>query len=115
MINQRTLGLLKPGGVVVNVARGPVIVENDLIAMLQNGHLSGAGLDVVETEPLSPTSPLWNMDNVIITPHVGAQSENRLPDTIDFVCDNLRRYLANEELLNVVDKTVGFPLRTASD
>jgi len=114
MINQRTLGLLKPGGVVVNVARGPVIVENDLIAMLQNGHLSGAGLDVVETEPLPPTSPLWNMDNVIITPHVGAQSENRLPDTIDFVCENLRRYLANEELLNVVDKTVGFPLRTTS-
>jgi phosphoglycerate dehydrogenase-like enzyme len=115
MINQRTLGLLKPGAVVVNVARGPVIVENDLIAMLQNGHLSGAGLDVVETEPLPPTSPLWNMDNVIITPHVGAQSENRLPDTIEFVCDNLRRYLANEDILNVVDKKVGFPLRTASD
>jgi phosphoglycerate dehydrogenase-like enzyme len=55
------------------------------------------------------------MDNVIITPHVGAQSENRLPDTIDFVCDNLRRYLANEEILNVVDKNVGFPLRPASE
>lgn len=111
MINSAVLTKMKPGSVVINVARGPVINESDLIEALESGHIAGAGLDVVEIEPLHPTSPLWNMNNVVISPHVGAQSKYRIPDTIRFVSQNLRRYLRGEEPLNVVDKRLGYPER----
>jgi len=111
MINRRTMSMLKPGCVIINVARGPVIVEDDLIELLNSGHIGGAGLDVVEVEPLAATSPLWHTDNVIITPHIGAQSVHRLPDTIALVCENMKRYLNRLPLLNTVDKQLGFPVR----
>ena len=102
---------MKAGSVIINVARGPVVKEADLIDALSSGHLGGAGLDVVEVEPLHPTSPLWTMDNVVISPHVGAQSKYRVPDTIRFVAANIQRYLRGEEPLNVVDKHLGYPAR----
>ncbi len=111
MINQSVLEKLKPGSVVINVARGPVVQESDLIAALESGHLAGAGLDVVEVEPLHPTSPLWTMENVVISPHVGAQSKYRVPDTIKFVSQNIQRFLRGEEPLNLVDKQLGYPAR----
>jgi D-3-phosphoglycerate dehydrogenase len=111
MINRRTLARMKPGSVLLNVARGPVVVEQDLVEALESGHLGGAGLDVTEVEPLSPDSPLWEMPNVIITPHVAAQSANRVNDTTDFFCDNLNRFLAGRPLRNLVDKRLGFPRR----
>ncbi len=111
MINNEVIGRLKPGSVVINVARGPAINESDLIEALESGHLAGAGLDVVEVEPLHPTSPLWTMDNVVISPHVGAQSKNRVPDTIKFVANNIQRFLRGNEPLNVVDKQLGYPPR----
>jgi D-3-phosphoglycerate dehydrogenase len=91
------------------VARGPVVNEADLASALEAGHLGGAGLDVTETEPLPETSPLWDLPNVIITPHVGAQSRWRADDTTDLICENLRRYFAGRKLLNVVDKRLGYP------
>ena len=97
MINQSVLEKLKPGSVVINVARGPVIQEEDLIGALESGYLAGAGLDVVEVEPLHPTSPLWTMENVVISPHVGAQSRFRVPNTIKFVSQNIQRFLRGEE------------------
>lgn len=111
MINQSVLEKLKPGSVVINVARGPVIQEEDLIGALESGYLAGAGLDVVEVEPLHPTSPLWTMENVVISPHVGAQSRFRVPNTIKFVSQNIQRFLRGEEPLNVVDKRLGYPAR----
>jgi phosphoglycerate dehydrogenase-like enzyme len=73
--------------------------------------LAGAGLDVTEIEPLPPDSPLWSLPNVIITPHVGAQSATRIDDTTDFFRDNLERFLAGRPLRNLVDKRLGFPRR----
>src|SRR5436190_14855444 len=80
---------MKRGAILINVARGPIIVENDLVAALESGHLAGAGLDVTEVEPLPPESRLWSLPNVIITPHVGAQSARRTEETTNLVCENL--------------------------
>ena len=96
------------GSLLINVARGEVVVETDLVAALESGHLAGAGLDVTEVEPLPETSKLWERDDVIITPHVGAQSARRVDDTTDLACENLRRYFAGHRLLHVVDKQLGF-------
>ncbi len=109
MIAAPQLARLKPGAILINVARGPVVVEADLVAALESGRLSGAGLDVTEIEPLPPTSRLWELPNVIITPHVGAQAARRESDVTDFFCENLRRYRADESPLNLVDKELGFP------
>ena len=100
---------MKPGSLLVNVARGAIIVESALVDALASGHLTAAGLDVTEVEPLSASSLLWDDPRVIITPHVGAQSSRRVDDTTDLACLNLRRYLAGEMPYNRVDKTLGFP------
>jgi len=113
MIGRLELARMKRGAVLINVARGPVVVEKDLVAALQSGQVGGAGLDVTEIEPLPADSPLWEMANVIITPHVGAQSRRRADDTTDLVCENLRRYFAGRPLLNLVDKRLGFPTPAA--
>lgn len=109
MIAARELALLRPGTILINVARGPVVVEADLVEALESGHLAGAGVDVTEVEPLPPDSPLWEMPNVIITPHVGAQARTRNDDATRLVCENLRRYLGGKPLMNLVDKQLGFP------
>lgn len=109
MIGAKELAAMKPGSILINVARGQVVDEQALIASLQSGHLWGAGVDVTEVEPLPVDSPLWEIPNVIITPHVGAQSAKRADDTTDLLCENLKRFLRNEPLLNLVDKRLGFP------
>ncbi len=111
MIDARRLALLPPGAVLVNVARGPLVVEEALVGALESGHLWGAGLDVTEEEPLPNESPLWDAPHLILTPHVGGQSASRIDEMTHFFCDNLRRYLAGEPLQNVVDKRLGFPIR----
>lgn len=113
MIAAEQLAQMKPGALLINVARGPVVVERDLVAALQSGHLGGAGLDVTEVEPLAPDSPLWDLPNVLITPHVGAQSRWRADRTTELFCENLRRYLAGRPLINLVDKRLGFPTPAA--
>jgi D-3-phosphoglycerate dehydrogenase len=110
MINARRLALLPSGAILINVARGAMVVERDLVAALESGHLAGAGLDVTDPEPLPPDSRLWDLPNVIITPHVGGQSATRIDDMTNFFCDNLSRYLAGRPLRNLVDKRLGFPL-----
>lgn len=113
MIDQRALGRMKRPALLVNVARGPLVVEADLVAALEEGRLAGAGLDVTEHEPLAPESPLWDLPQVVITPHVGGQSARRSDDMTDFFCENLRRWQAGETLLNLVDKKLGFPVPLA--
>lgn len=109
IIDARRLRMLPPEAVVINVARGPVIVEEDLVQVLRSGHLWGAGLDVTAEEPLAADSPLWDLPNVIITPHVGGQRASRSDDMTDLFCLNLARYLKHEPLVNLVDKSLGFP------
>ena len=110
LFNQRTLARMKPSALLVNVARGPIVAEADLVAALEAGHIAGAAMDVTEEEPLSSDSRLWDDPRVIITPHVGGQSARRADDMTDFFCENLRRYLAGKPLRNVVDKQLGFPV-----
>lgn len=109
MIDERRLRLLPKEAVLINVARGPLVVEEDLIKVLESGHLWGAGVDVTEVEPLPTDSPLWELPNVIITPHVGGQRASRIDDMTSLLCENLRRFQAGESLINVVDKSLGFP------
>jgi len=114
MIGAAELALMKSGSILINVARGPLVKESALVDALRSGHLAAAGVDVTEQEPLSPTSPLWEMPNVIITPHVGGQSRLRIDQMTDFFCDNLRRYQTGQPLKNLVDKSLGYPVRTAT-
>src|SRR5205085_1275983 len=78
MIGPAELALMKPGSILINVARGPLVVEDALVAALESGHLYAAGVDVTALEPLPATSKLWDLPNVIITPHVGGQSKWRI-------------------------------------
>lgn len=109
MIDERRLRLLPKDATLINVARGPLIVEKDLARVLADGHLWGAGIDVAEVEPLPTDSPLWDLPNLIITPHVGGQRASRIDDTTSLFCENLRRFRENRPIINLVDKQLGFP------
>ena len=92
----------------INVTRGRIVDEAALLAALTEGQIGGAGLDVVPQEPLQQDHPLWQMDNVIITPHTAGGSPNRDGRIVKLFCENLRRYLAGKELLSVIDKRKGY-------
>ncbi len=98
LFDRERIGLLKPGAILVNIGRGPVVDEEALIDALRSGHLRGAALDVFATEPLPADSPLWELDNVILSPHTAAQSIRENERIVELFADNLRRYLAGEEL-----------------
>jgi phosphoglycerate dehydrogenase-like enzyme len=99
---------MKKGGYFINVGRGKSVVTDDLVAALKSGQVGGAGLDVTEPEPLPDGHPLWSLRNVIITPHVAAQSDIQNQRSWILVSENLRRYVAGEPLLNVVDIERGY-------
>ncbi len=106
VLDAGTFAALPRGAYVVNVARGQHLVEGDLIAALDSGHLAGATLDVFRAEPLPPESPLWAHPKVLITPHVASYS---LPATAaDGVVANIRRALAGAPLLHEVDRVQGY-------
>lgn len=109
MIGKKEFATMKKGATLINVARGQVVVESELVSALASGHLAGAGLDVTEVEPLPLDSPLWEMPHVMITPHVGAQAKRRVDDSTNLIAENLRRYFAGETLINRVDKVLGYP------
>ena len=150
IINAAAIRKMKPGALLVNVARGPLVVTADLAAALSCpptmagegnsrglpapgaqlsplagvatgtrvaspgpvGCLAGAVLDVADPEPLPPDSPLWDLPNVIITPHVGGQSAWRSDRMTELFCQNLRRWRAGLPLVNfITDKHLGFPIR----
>jgi phosphoglycerate dehydrogenase-like enzyme len=95
---------MKPTGYLINVGRGAIVDLTDLTAALQAGEIAGAGLDVFETEPLPADHPLWAMANVIITPHCAATSPRVAQRHLETLLDNLRRFVAGQQLRNVVDK-----------
>ncbi len=109
LVSLDILRSMPKGSYLVNVARGQVVDEAALCECLADGHLSAAGVDVTFEEPLPAESPLWELDNVIISPHVGAQSATRVDDSTRFAVANLQRFLAGKDLQNVVDKELGFP------
>lgn len=112
MVDAALLAKMKPAGLLANVARGPLVVEADLVEALQRGQLAGAVLDVTDPEPLLPESRLWGMPNVMITPHVAGQSAWRIDHMTNLFCRNLRRWQAGEPLINYLsDKRLGFPIR----
>ena len=108
MFDAKFFAAVKPGAFFVNVGRGGSVVQPELVAALKSGRLAGAGLDVTDPEPLPADSPLWQMQNVIITPHVSADSD--LGDEARFAIgiENLRRYVAGEKMLSVVDVAKGY-------
>lgn len=108
-IDRKVFDCMPPGSYLINVARGQCVAEGDLVKALVSGRLKGAGLDVTAVEPLPLTSSLWDLPNVMITPHVGAQSGPRYDDSTKLICENLVRYLSNRPLFNQVDKRLGFP------
>jgi D-3-phosphoglycerate dehydrogenase len=109
LIDERALARMKPGAILVNVARGRLVDEVALVAALESGRLDSAALDVTPEEPPAADSPLWRAPRLVITPHVAGQSGRRIDAMTEFFCDNLRRYLRGEALRNLVDKRLGFP------
>jgi phosphoglycerate dehydrogenase-like enzyme len=108
MLSARRLRLLPPGAIVVNIARGPIIDEAAMIEALADGHLGGAFLDVAAVEPLPADSPLWDMPNVMISPHSASTVDTENATITDLFCDNLRRWLDGVPLLNVYSQEKGY-------
>ena len=98
----------KPSGYFINIGRGTSVVEKDMIKALETGLVKGAGLDVFEQEPLPETSPLWNLENVIITPHYSGWNPNYTTRVIDIFIENLKAHLKKEPLPNLVNKELGY-------
>jgi len=112
MIGAAALARMNRGSLLVNAARGPLVVTDALVAALASGHLAGAVMDVTDPEPLPPDHPLWDLPNVIITPHVAGQARWRIDRMTQLLCENLRRWRLGEPLINrLEDKTLGFPIR----
>jgi phosphoglycerate dehydrogenase-like enzyme len=101
MIDESVFKAMKPGALLVDISRGTVVNHGALIEALNSGNLSGAALDVYPIEPLPESSPLWEMDNVILSPHLAGASPHYMSRAIDLFAVNLQRYLADEPLLNV--------------
>jgi phosphoglycerate dehydrogenase-like enzyme len=106
LIDRDTIARIKRGAIFVNVGRGAVVDEDALVDALSTGKLLGAALDVFAEEPLPESSPLWELDNVIVSPHTAALSVKENERVVERFAENLRRYLAGEELLGRVDTTV---------
>ena len=103
MIGVTELALLASGAIVVNVARGALIDESALVDALESGHVGGAALDVFQEDPLSLDSPFWTIPNVLVCSHSAGTSDHENERITDIFCENLRRYLAGEPLLNMLD------------
>ncbi len=108
MVSTAAFAAMKPSAVVINVGRGPVIDESAMIAALEGGRIKGAGLDVFEEEPLPPESPLYKMDNVLLSPHCADNHAEWLSDATRFFVSQYERFSKGEPLLNVVDKKLGY-------
>jgi len=110
MIGDGEFRVMKPSAIVINVSRGSVIDEAAMVRALQNNSIAGAALDVFEKEPLPDDSPLWSMDNVIISPHFLDQTENldQIDASMRVFVDNFFRYLNGVALTNIVNKEAGY-------
>ncbi len=108
LIDAGALAAMKPGACLIDVSRGGVTVADDLIAALRSGHLGGASLDVFDPEPMPADCPLWDMENVLVTPHASATFEGWELRGVEIFAGNLGRRMAGEPLFNVVDPARGY-------
>jgi phosphoglycerate dehydrogenase-like enzyme len=108
LISESSIAGMKPGAWVINIARGELIEEPALARALRTGRLGGAVLDTFREEPLPPTSPLYDLPNVILTPHTSWSSTRVLDRSVELFCDNLRRFARGEPLVNLVDPDAGY-------
>lgn len=104
LLGRAEFAAMRPDAFFVNVARGAVIDQAALVEALQAGRIAGAGLDVFDPEPLPADSPLWGMDNVLISPHVSGFTPNYDEWASDLLAENLRRFLDGDPLVNLVDR-----------
>jgi phosphoglycerate dehydrogenase-like enzyme len=108
MIGERELRLMKSNAYIINISRGPVVEEKALVKALKEGWIAGAGLDVFEKEPLPMVSELWDLENVIITPHISGATQRYAERLTEIFCENLGRFLEGKTLINLVDKKEGY-------
>jgi phosphoglycerate dehydrogenase-like enzyme len=108
LFDDPTIEAMKQGAYIYNIGRGPIIDSDALIAHLRSGHLAGAGLDVTDPEPLPSDSPLWDMENVIITSHTSGATPKYMVRALGILRENIRRFIADEPLVNVVDLREGY-------
>jgi phosphoglycerate dehydrogenase-like enzyme len=108
LFDARALAAMKPSARFINVGRGELVVTGDLVEAVRAGKIAGAALDVFETEPLPADSPLWTMENVLVSPHMSGDFIGWRTKLVEVFAENFRRWLAGEPLQNVVDKKLGY-------
>ena len=108
LIGEKEFRSMKPTAYLINTGRGDVVQEDKLIKALKEGWIAGAALDTFADEPLPENSPLWDMQNVVITPHVAGLTPYYIDRLIEIFCENLKRFMNKEQLVNVVDKKRGY-------
>ncbi|WP_069811201.1 D-2-hydroxyacid dehydrogenase [Streptomyces sp. TP-A0874] len=108
MFDAAAFARMRPSARFVNIGRGPLVVEADLVEALRRGALAGAALDVFEQEPLAPDDPLWEVPGVLVSPHMSGDTVGWRDDLEEQFLDNFDRWAAGEPLLNVVDKRLGY-------
>lgn len=108
LFNRQSIARMKPGSVILNVTRGEIIDLEAVIDAVESGHLRGAALDVVEGEPLPPDHRVFEIENIILTPHTAGASERRAQRNLDRFCENLRRFRADRDFVGLIDKQTGF-------
>jgi glyoxylate/hydroxypyruvate reductase A len=106
ILDRRNLARLQPGGYVINVARGAHLVEQDLLALIAEGHLAGAALDVFRTEPLPPAHPFWRHPKITVTPHTSARTLR--DESIAQIARKIRALETGEPIAGVVDRNQGY-------
>ena len=99
---------MKESALLITIGRGQTVQTDALVDALNEGSIGGAGLDVLDPEPLPDDHPLWSCPNAIITPHMAGNAPERADRNQELVLENLRRYVAGQPLLSTVDKTLGY-------
>lgn len=108
LFDERAFRSMKSSALLINVTRGGIMDDAALVAALMCKQIAGAGLDVTPVEPLPPEHPLWQLDNVLITPHTAGGSPNRQDRIVNLFCENLKRLVAGRPLLSIIDKSKGY-------
>jgi phosphoglycerate dehydrogenase-like enzyme len=108
IVNAAVLGKMRPTAYLIDISRGGVVKEADLLEALRNKQLAGAWLDVFEQEPLAEDHPFWEMDNVILSPHIAGASRHYVERATEVMATNLQRYLAEQPLINRFDRKRGY-------
>jgi phosphoglycerate dehydrogenase-like enzyme len=108
MIDADVLEAMKPTAYLINLSRGGIVAEDALLAALRSGQIAGAGMDVFAAEPLPEDNPLWKEPNLIISPHISGVTTDYDVKAVTMFIENLKRYIARKDLLNLVDRTRGY-------